>query len=260
MRRTSLTACFPVLLLSAQSALGQVIIGQVFDETAGTAVTVAEVVLVDRAGVLRAQSLADSAGWFRLVAPVPGHYRVRASSIGYTQLETVEVNLEKGVELHLELRLSSAAIPHEPLRIVARRAYRVGRLAEYYDRAQWTRRTGLGRVFMRDDIERLNPYHLSALIRMTPARISCPYTYMLDGLEIELDVLDSMIRPEEVEGVEIYRGSTQVPPEYMNRAGCGLVLIWTRLDPPGMRPFTWKRLLLGAGLAALMYGIATRIH
>jgi hypothetical protein len=260
MRRTPLVLWIPAILLSAQAALGQVIIGRVFDETTGTAVTAAEVILLDRTGAMRAQSLADSAGWFRLVAPVPGPFRVRASSIGYARLETVEVNLEKGVELHLELRLSSQAVPHEPLRIVARRPYRLGRLAEYYDRAQWTRRTGLGRVYMRDDIERINPYNLSSLFRMVPQRVGCPMTYMVDGLEIDIEVLDAMIRPEEVEGVEIYRGATQIPAEYMTRAGCGLVLVWTRLDPPGMRPFSWRRLLFGVGLAALMYGIATRVH
>ncbi|MGH7460302.1 MAG: carboxypeptidase-like regulatory domain-containing protein [Pseudomonas sp.] len=260
MRQCALILCSAAGLLSAGAASAQSIIGQVLDETTGTPVTAAEVVLLDRSGGARGQSLADSAGWFRLAAPVPGHYRVRASSLGYARIETTEFNLEKGVELHLEVRLSSAAVPHEPLRIVARRPYRVGRLSEYYDRATWTRRTGLGRVYMRDDIERISPFDVSQIIRMVPTRVGCQMTYMLDGLEIDLDALNSLIRPEEVEGIEIYRGVTQIPIEYTHRAGCGLVLVWTRTDPPGMRPFTWKRVLFGAGLAALLFGLASRMH
>jgi hypothetical protein len=260
MRQSALIFCSVAGLLSAGAAHAQVIVGQVLDETTSTPVTAAEVVLVDRSGGQRGQVLTDSTGWFRLAAPVPASYRVRASSLGYGRVETTEVNLEKGVELHLEIRLSSVAVPHEPLRIVARRPYRVGRLSEYYDRAQWTRKTGLGKVFMRDDIERMNPFNVSSIIRTVPTRVGCEMTYLLDGLEIELDVLDSMIRPEEVEGVEVYRGITQMPPEYSRRGRCGLVMVWTRTDPPGMRPFTWKRVLLGAGLAALLFGIASSMH
>ena len=248
----------PALLLQ-QAATGQAIVGRVLDETTGTGVTAAHVILLDRTGATRGQSFADSAGWFRLAAPIPGRYRVQASSLGYAPLESVDLNLEKGIELHLELRLSSTAVALEPLRIVARRAYRVGRLAEYYDRAQWTRRTGMGRIFMRDDIDRIRPFSVSSLVRMTPGRLGCQPTYMLDGLPVENETLDSLIHPEDVEGVEIYRGSVQIPAEYMNRASCGLVLVWTRLDAPGMKPFSWKRLLVGVGLGALLIGAATRM-
>ncbi len=259
MRCTPLFLLFSFLLLRVSAIGGQVIIGQVFDETTGTAVRAAEVLLVDGTKLTRARSLADSAGWFRLVAPVPGRYRVQASSLGYANLETVQLNLEKGVELHLELRLSSMAVPHEPLRIVARRPYRLGRLAEYYDRAQWTRKTGLGRVLMRDDIDRMGIFSVSSLIRTTPSRFGCQMTYMLDGLPIEPDILDSMIRPDEVEGIEIYRGFTQIPPQYMNRTNCGLVLVWTRLDPPGARPFSWKRVFVGLGAAGVLFGLGRLI-
>jgi hypothetical protein len=81
---------------------------------------------------------------------------------------------------------------------------------------------------------------------------------MLDGLPIDTRDIDSIIQPEDVEGVEIYRGSTQIPAQYMNRANCGLVLIWTRLDAPGMKPFSWKRLFIGLGVGALLVGLSTR--
>jgi hypothetical protein len=260
MRRVPIFVFLIALLSAARPGVAQVIIGQVFDETSGTAVTAAEVILVDRLGVTHSRSVADSAGWFRLTAPLPGAYRVHANSLGYSALQTIELKLEKGIELHLELRLSSAAIPHEPLRIVARRNYRQGRLGEYYDRSEWTRKTGNGRVYTREDIERQRFFDLSSIVRTVPVRPGCDMTYMLDGLPIELDLLDSMIRPEEVEGVEIYRGAHQVPTEYMGRVGCGLVLVWSRVDPPGMRPFTWKRLAVGLGIAGLLLSAGTLLR
>ena len=259
MRRHTRVLYLAPLLFWADQLSAQVIIGQVFDETTSTAVRAAEVQLVDGNKQLRARALTDSAGWFRLIAPVPGHYRVQASSLGYAKLETVQVNLEKGVELHLELRLSSMAVPHEPLRIVARRPYRLGRLSEYYDRAQWTRKTGLGRVLMRDDIERMGGVSLSSLLNTTPTRIGCQMTYMLDGLSIPLNELDSLIRPEDVEGIEIYKGFTQIPPQYITRAACGLVLVWTRMDAPGAKPFSWKRLFIAAGVGATLLGVGRLI-
>jgi hypothetical protein len=234
---------------------GQAIVGRVLDEITGTPVVAADVQLLDAGGSVRGRTVADTAGWFRITAPLPGTYHVRAVSLGYAELQTADVALDKGVELELELRLGSAAVPLQPLRVISTRTYRVGRLSEYYDRAAWTRKTGLGRVFMRDDIERISPFDVSTLLRMVPARSGCATTYMLDGLPIDLSSLDSMIQPQDVEGIEIYRGINQVPPEYAFRARCGLVLIWTRPDLPGAKPFSWKRILIGAGVTGALIGI-----
>ena len=235
----------------------QSIVGKVLDHNTNTPIVAGDVHLVDRTGLVRARSIADTAGWFRLVAPIPGTYRLRAASLGYSAVESIELALDKGVEIETEVRLSSQAITLEPLRIIGRREVKVGRLAEYYDRAEWTRKSGFGRVFMRDDIERMSPFSVTSLLRTVPARTDCPMTYMLDGLIVEARMIDSMIQPEDVEGIEIYRGYAQVPAEYSFRASCALTLIWTRNDPPGMKPFTWKRVLLGLAAAGVLFGLAT---
>lgn len=238
---------------------GQAIVGRVFDQVTGTPIVAADVQLVDLSGLMRGRSLADTAGWFRITAPIPGSYRVRAVSLGYAQVETAALALDKGVELELELRLGTAAVPLEPLRVVSTRSFRVGRLTEYYDRAGWTRKSGLGRVFMRDDIDRIEPFDISSLLRMVPNRVGCTMTYMLDGLPIDAVSIDAMVQPRDVEGVEIYRGVNQIPVEYSFRARCGLVLIWTRQDLPGARPFSWKRLLIGVGVGGFLIGLLSLI-
>jgi hypothetical protein len=57
----------------------------------------------------------------------------------------------------------------------------------------------------------------------------CPAAFLLDGMPIDgASGLDSQLRPEDVEGIEIYSGG-QVPIEYGARhSECGVVMIWTR--------------------------------
>ena len=41
--------------------------------------------------------------------------------------------------------------------------------------------------------------------------------------------IDDMVLPSSVEGIEIYRGLSTVPPEFLNPdAECGVIAIWTR--------------------------------
>ena len=239
------------VLVCASSASAQGIIGKVLSEQGGEAVTAADVQLIDSKGAVRARSVADTAGFFRLIAPLPGKYTVRVASIGFATTNTTALQLDKGLELNIEVRLSTQAVPVEPLRIVAERKYRIGRLAEYYDRADWTKKTGFGKVLMRDDLDRMQGLRTASILRTFPAHAFCQPTILLDGLEIhaeEMDMLDSMIQPDQIERIEFYRSGVEIPIEYQRKAGCGLVMIWSRRDVPNGRPFTWKRMLFTAGL------------
>src|SRR5687768_15016685 len=79
--------------------VAQSIVGRVVDHNTNTAIVAGDVHLLDRTGMVRARSIADTAGWFRLVAPVPGTYRLRAASLGYSTVESIELALDKGVEI-----------------------------------------------------------------------------------------------------------------------------------------------------------------
>ena len=254
-----LFAC--ALLLTVRAAGAQTIIGKVLDDASGAAIKVVDVQLLDAQGTPRARAVTDTAGLFRLVAPVPGRYTIRASLIGYTTTVSHVLDLKQGLELNTEVRLNTQAIPHEPLRVVAERTYRVGRLGEYYQRASWTRKTGFGKVLMRDDLDRMRGASMTAILRTYPARGRCAPTILLDGLRVnpdEMSLLDSMARPEDIEGIEFYRSGTEVPIEYANRAECGLVLIWSRQDAANGRPFTWKRFFIAVGLAAGILAFSRR--
>ena len=234
---------FASALLVAGQATAQSLVGRALDEQTNAGLPAADVSLIDRSGAVRARAITDSAGWFRITAPAPGQYAVQAATLGYATSTSTNLQLPQGIELHIEIRLSSRAVPLEPLRVVAERRFRPGLLAQYYDRAEWSRNTGIGRVYMRDDIERMRPSRVQFLLAQTPPRAGCPMTYMLDGLTMPRDDIDRSIMPQDIEGVEIYRAKHQVPIEYSSRTTCGLVLVWTRNDRVGV-PFTWKRALV----------------
>ena len=51
----------------------------------------------------------------------------------------------------------------------------------------------------------------------------------------EVDI--NLFRPEDIEGIEIYRGASNVPSRYTGRdARCGVVLIWLRIGSRRLRP------------------------
>jgi hypothetical protein len=242
MRNVGWSLIASALLLAGQAS-AQSLIGRALDEQTNGGLAAADISLIDRSGGVRARAITDSAGWFRLSAPAPGQYTVQAATLGYATSTSTSIQVAHGIELHIEIRLSSRAVPLEPLRVVAERRLRVGLLAQYYDRAQWSRNTGLGRVYMRDDIERMHLTRVQNLLAQNPPRAGCAMTYMLDGLTMSRDDIDRSIMPEDVEGVEIYRAKHQVPVEYWGRTTCGLVLVWTRNDRVGV-PWTWKRALI----------------
>lgn len=240
------------LCVNPAGAAAQSIVGKTVDATSGAPIVTAAVELLDGVSAVRARVLTDSTGAFRVMAPLPGRYRLRITMIGYATIESGELAADQGTQLEVDVRMDPEAVGLEPIRVVARREFPVGRLAEYYERAEWTKRTGNGRVFMRDEIERLRPIRITHLLQMVPRRRDCPMSYFLDGIPIELSDLDLMISPEEVEGVEVYRSALQLPPEYAGLAACGATLVWLRRDLPG-RPLTWKRLAAAVGVVAIIW-------
>jgi hypothetical protein len=154
--------------------------------------------------------------------------RVRAGSAE----TTVTFRLRSSVHMLDTARIESAALRDKMVDFERRRA------------------TGRGTFITRDDIERRNPMTVADLLRTvrglairtsggrTEVRfvranarvdaVDCPPEMWIDGVRTFGATVDE-IRPDEIEGIELYRGLGQVPAEYLSRtAGCGVVMIWTR--------------------------------
>ena len=120
------------------------------------------------------------------------------------------------------------------------------KLREFYGRRQ----RGLGNYFTRSDIERLQPFYVTDLftripgvsvgisagglndVRITRSGGWCKPIAFLDGIPlIFLDGLDidHLVRPDDVGGIELYKGPATTPPELtVFNSQCGVVAIWTR--------------------------------
>jgi hypothetical protein len=190
-------------------------------------------------------------------------------------VDSVELSLQRGEQVQIELRMARTAIPLEPLVVTTRRS---ARLQGFYDRMQ---RPGFGRFISREQIERRPGTRTTDLLRgmpgihivqtsrggMTGANLitmrggsgRCLPTLYIDGMEVRQfpeSGADEFISPTMLEGVEVYTGTGGIPGAFPTMNGCGVVAFWTRTDTG--RPWSWRRLLIGAGLFTLLVMIARR--
>lgn len=152
------------------------------------------------------------------------------------------------------LPADSAVIELAPLDVRVSPSPRRGKMSGFLRRQS----RGTGEFITREDIERQDPMRLSDMVHLRPGVGTVPYAdgsgrrhvqisraavmedrgacriqYWIDGIpfrgvnRFELDELS----PQDVEGIEIYRGPAEIPPQFNRRGSqCGVVLVWTR-DP-----------------------------
>ena len=66
------------------------------------------------------------------------------------------------------------------------------------------------------------------MVRSPPG---CYPQYFLDGTE-STPYFARNTPPQDVQGVEIYRGSSETPGEFIgSNSGCGVIAIWTKSAP-----------------------------
>jgi hypothetical protein len=182
--------------------------------------------------------LTDSTGTFD-VGLVPAGKRIL--TVVYRESPSVEypMDLRPGRTLKLEVLLDVTAQDLAPIVVDAAAPDANLSLAGFYMR----RDHGFGKFVTRDDIQIRNPNRLSAMLtskgvrRACPSRGPCvlsrtgsrfcPIAVHLDGVWVrEFDV--DLVPPQDVAGIEIYKGP-EVPIEFARNAkDCGALLIWTR--------------------------------
>ncbi len=147
------------------------------------------------------------------------------------------------VDVTVELQPTAIELP-EVVVLGDRTIYEFGRMREFWQR----RRRGFGRFLTREDIERRPAFNTSDLLLGVPGIVvhrvgsetrirstrfagrQCPMNIYVDGLPMVGDMsIDAYTAPESIAGIEVYSGSSSIPPEF-NRSsrGCGVIVIWTR--------------------------------
>jgi hypothetical protein len=194
---------------------------------------------------LRLHHRTDTAGRVTVVGPLgAGHYVIVARRLGFLP-DSQRVAVRAGIDppmIAFRLRTSAHVLDTARVESAALR----DKMADFERR----RASGRGTFITRSEIDRRNPLTLADVLRTirgltirsgggrTEVRfvrantrvdgVDCPPEMWVDGVRTYGATVDEF-RPDEVEGIELYRGLGQLPAEYLSRsAGCGLVMIWTR--------------------------------
>jgi len=178
-------------------------------------------------------------GSIRLEGIRPGTRTIEVRYLGYAT-QVASVTLEPGRASHVRfamvvqpIRLAEVRVRVRPSRLVQTGFYR-------------RRGGGMGTFFTREQIQKIQPRTMSDLMRRVPGanvfsgragmgsanfrggQVNCPVQFYIDGTMAHQFLIDE-VRPEDVEGIEIYRGAASIPPEYnKGTAICGVIVIWTR--------------------------------
>lgn len=257
--RLRLTSALILLLLAAIPAAGQVrILGRVIDDLTGEPLSQVEVSLLAGAGSVLGRTVTDEIGTFVFEVRRVSAVRIQAGRFGYTSTTTPLLRFDQRLFFQIEVRLDPDVILLAPLEVVAWSGVPEDAVLEGFKRRV---RNGLGIYITKETVEARNPGLVTDLLREVPGlqvvgtgtgirpvvrmgRASsreCATQIFVDGFLInrrEASVvgapptdfrIDDMVSPSSVEGIEIYRGLSTVPAEFLNPdAECGVIAIWTR--------------------------------
>jgi hypothetical protein len=255
-----LTAVIGLAVAADATAQDRVrIVGMVTDEHTGEGIAGVELVLRNVAGRQLRSATTNDVGRFEVVLQRASAVRIQAARVGYTETITPVLHFDHHEFFQVEIRMDPDAVLLAPLEVVARST--VGHNAVLAD-FQHRIRQGTGHYITRGDIEIRKPAYVSDLLAEIPgvtvvsigrgtqrtvrmarsgAVRNCPVQIFLDGRLVTRAVatstgvssetfnVDDIVSPGSVEGIEVYRGLSTVPPEFYNAdADCGVIAIWTR--------------------------------
>lgn len=213
------------------------LVGQVLSSTTAEPVEGAVVTLV-RTGY---GAISDSLGNFRIPRTAAGVDSVEVRLIGYEPSKT-EIRLEPNVTTRVVLLLSRTVVRVADITVEIDRARGGGRLAGFWHR----QRLGAGYFLTPEEVEARRPFRYpSDLLRLVPGLQvgrrafgqapvligrgrGCEPSLFLNGQymgSMRVDEIDH----SEVGAVEVYRGPSETPGEFIMGRGadCGAIVIWS---------------------------------
>ena len=234
--------------LAPSSLRAQAVRGQLSDEDTSAPIVGATLRLVATDNSVAATTRTDSLGEFFLPFDGGGgRYRIRAEKVGYRPAISSPLSLEESDTLDVHVRLAKQIVLLDSVNVVAPETRRRATLVRgFYDRLE---QRAFGTFITRDDIARRRPIVTTDLfasvagMRTVPRRLGdgahvlvrgdCAPTVWIDGIKATPQfgmTIDDMVRPVEIEGIEIYRSIAEAPPQYQGlNAGCSAIVIWTRV-------------------------------
>lgn len=240
-----------LLHAGATTAQAQLVRGRLLEAETGGPIPAGTIELIRNDTVID-EAVTDTAGSFTLQGDVGGEYRIRAERIGFRSSLSQVLALASGARIDLEYRLSTEVIGLDPITVItASRSMTLERKG-FFDRENTTAgafitREELGRPDVRvvTDVLRRLPGVQVVRMGMTTNDVvmrggrmrNCLPRIYLNGTVIRQGgaqspgdpVLDQFIKPTDIEGIEVYRSSLEIPAEFGGGdAPCGALVIWTR--------------------------------
>lgn len=226
---------------AAPAPLGTAVLVGTVASTAGKPLEGAQVLLLGT----RLAARTDERGAFRLAGLPAGTQSVEIREIGYSP-RRFAVDLTPHRESRLRAVLDERAQVLEAIEVRARKGSGIPGFDERQKR-------GLGTYVTRADIEKRGSINTTDLFRTLPgvqvvwdgseyvvqmARsttvgYSCPVQYYIDGtpfLASSTEDLDNLLRPDDIQAIEIYKSAAETPIEFQGTDGgpCGTIVIWTK--------------------------------
>jgi hypothetical protein len=190
------------------------------------------------------RGVTDERGEVRFNAVRGGPATIRVRRLGFRPA-TLDIVVDQRVPATSIVTLS--LIPQRLATIVVKGGSNyTGRMAGFYQR----RDLGIGHFVSRERLEHDNPSQLTDIFRRLPGvqitstrfirnaiRFrgnggSCWPLVWLDGAPLPTAEFDlDFLSPSSIEGIEVYSGISQIPPQFMGSRGlgsCGVIVVWSR--------------------------------
>jgi hypothetical protein len=190
------------------------------------------------------RGVTDERGELRFNAVRGGPATVRIRRLGF-QPKNLDIIVDSHVPATSVVTLAPIAQRLSPIVVLGGKNY-TGRMAGFYQR----RDLGIGHFVSREKIEHDNPGQLTDVFRRLPGvqitstrfiknairfrgnSGSCWPLVWLDGAPLPTAEFDlDFLAPSSIEGIEVYSGISQVPPQFMGSRGlgsCGVIVVWSR--------------------------------
>ena len=203
--------------------------------------------------------LTEADGSFRLAGVPAGVQTIEVKLLGYTPL-ALAVDVLDGESMNMKLLLSSTPVTLSPVEVRADSA-RTNFLVKGFN-ARKAR--GAGTFFDQKEIVSMQPRQVTDVLRRVAglriesfgtgsvvqmgrnaagmANRLCPVVFFINGSPFPLtehNSINNFLSPEELVGVEVYNGASQIPQQFsagMYNTRCGVVALWTRSGPESRPP------------------------
>lgn len=259
-----LLLCSPALHAQAQIE-GTVLDDETEEPLTGARVSVIQ----DTWQTVVSRTVTDDQGRFHFSLRRGGRYRLDAERIGYADALTPAVQVRSGDSLAVEVRLDTDAVLLAPLEVVAtnRRRSESSVLKGFHDRKESGLGHFITRDDIERRNPSATSHMLATVpgvrlrsgarpgagrnVYMSRSGESCAVQVYVDGRLVNRNVpvgantgdgrpgvrfqqdegvtIDDFVSPGSIYGIEVYRGLSGVPAEFLNTdADCGVVVIWTR--------------------------------